>query len=427
MNNILQKLINVTQMRYMRILTSGFMGIASITIAGSIFTLIKSLPIDPWQSFLVSSGLDVILSIPVAITTDLMALYLVLSMGYTLAKSFDKNPFAAAVIALGAFMILTPFTATTYAPDASGKMIATITNNVISLSSVGSQGIFLAILCGLSASRLYVFCMDHGLHLKMPDSVPSNVTQMFESMIPGGLVFLLFLGIRWGVGLTQFQTAQNLVYGLLQQPLTKVGGGLGGLIIYLLVVKFFWLFGVHGGMVAYAAMAPIISAASTENLSAFAAGKPAPNPEWALMGLVAGIGILALTILMLFAKSEQFKSLGKIALPTSIFNITEPIMFGTPIIMNPLLAIPFIASPILSLLASMAVMDLGLVAMPTGASINNFIPVPILGSLLNSSWTGFVWGCVLILLNIVLYYPFFKIADKRNLLDELKAKETTIA
>jgi PTS system cellobiose-specific IIC component len=98
-------------------------------------------------------------------------------------------------------------------------------------------------------------------------------------------------------------------------------------------------------------------------------------------------------------------------------------MFGTPIVMNPIFLIPFIASPVISLFATLGVMKIGLVAMPTGATVNNFIPLPILGSLVNAHWTGFVWTCILIVLNMALYYPFFLIADKKALQDEKNNEE----
>lgn len=425
MDKLLEKIVGFTQKRYMKVLMDGFMGIAAITIAGSLFNLIKSIPIDAWQTFLTTSGLGTLLSIPVSITSDLMAIYVVFSMAYCLAKSFNRNGFAAGIIAFGSFMILTPLTASSTAFDpATGQPIVTTVQNAISLSAVGSQGIFLAILVGLVSARLYVFFLDRGWKISMPDSVPPNVTSMFENMLPGGLTFVFFLIIRYAMSLTSFGTAQALIYGILQAPLMKVGGGLSGLLIYLVMVKVFWLFGIHGGMLVSSAMYPILSAVAASNQSAFAAGTPAPYPEWAYGSIIiGGIGLLALNLLMFIAKSQQFKSLAKVALPTSLFNITEPMMFGTPMIMNVILGIPFVLSPVVSVLLTRLVMTIGLVAWPTGAAGNMFIPSPISMSLLNAHWTGFVWCLVLIVINMALYYPFFMIADKRALAQEKAVME----
>ena len=424
MDKFLEKIVGFTQKRYMKVLMDGFMSIAAVSIAGSLFNLIKSIPIGAWQTFLATSGLGTLLSIPVSITSDLMAIYVVFAMAYCLAKSFNRDGFAAGIIAFGSFMILTPLTASSTAVDpATGERLVTTVQNAISLSAVGSQGIFLAIIVGLLSAWLYVFFLDRGWKIKMPDSVPSNVASMFENMLPGGATFIVFLAIRYGMSLTSFGTAQALIYGILQAPLMKVGGGFGGLLIYMVMIKIFWLFGIHGGMLVNSAMYPIMAAATAANQSAFAAGLPAPYPEWAYGSAVcAGIGLLALNLLMFIAKSKQFKALAKIALPTSLFNITEPMMFGTPMIMNVILGIPFILSPVISVLLTRLVMTIGLVAWPTGASSNMFIPSPIGMALLNAHWTGFVWGLVLIVINMALYYPFFLVADKRALAQEKESE-----
>lgn len=425
MDKFLSKVNAITQKRYLQVLMNGFIGISAISIAGSLFTLVKSIPFDPWLKFLASSGLGAILAIPVSITTDLIALYVVISMAYHMAKSFDMDGFAPSLVALGSFLLVTPFQTIYRSLDpATNTMVATVIPNVIPMSAIGAQGLFLAIFSGLVAARLYIFCIQKGFKISMPDSVPENVAKMFEAMIPGGIVFLVFLGIRYGMSLTPYLTAQSFIYGLFQAPLSKIGGGLPGVILYVLIVKLFWSAGVHGGMMAYVGMGPIITLMATENASAFAAGVAAPHPEWILGTFVAGIGILALTVLMVspLAKSTQYKALSKIALPTSLFGITEPIMFGTPIILNPIYLIPFILSPIISLFVSLGLMNVGLVAWPTGAAINQFMPFGFFGAFLNGSWTGVLLSVILLAVNIALYYPFFTYADRTAYKKEQIAK-----
>lgn len=412
-NAALQKVTAFTETRYMKILMNGFMGITAITICGSLFTLIKSIPIGPWIDFLNTSGLGSILSIPVAITTEAISLYIVLSMAYETAKSYGKDGLPAALVSLGAFLLMTPFETMVNI----GETMTPVTG-VVPTSALGTQGMFLAIITGILASRLYIFFIDKGWKISMPSSVPANISKMFETLIPGGLVFLVFLVIRYGLSLTSFQTAQNLIYGMLQKPLTNVGGGLGGILVYFVVSGILWLFGIHGGMVAYVGMAPIITLMITENAAAFAAGLPVPHPEWAVWNfsmLGGGGATLALNLLMIskLCKSEQYKTLGKLALPTSLFNINEPIMFGTPVIMNPTLAVPYFITPIVNLLVSVAAIKIGFFV-PTGANINNFMPVGIYGALITGSWTGVVMTLVLLAIDLAIYLPFFKALDSKT-------------
>jgi len=423
MDKFAEKIAKFTNSKYMRILTNGFMSVAAVSICGSIFSLLKSLPITAYQNFLTSSGLGDILAIPVAVCSDVIALYVVLSMGYNLAKEFGyKKPFAAAIVALGAFFVLTPFSASSYSVAEDGSYIVETVDNVLGTGitgALGARGIFLAIITGLLASRLYLFFIEKDIKIKLPDTVPDNVSGMFEMMIPGGLTFLAFLVVRWLCSLTPFGSAQTLIYTLLQLPLMSVGGGLFGALAYVTVAKFLWCFGVHGGMVAYSALAAVMSVANAANASAFAAGTAAPYPEWALTTSLMDFSVLPLAIAMLIVcKSDQYKALSKIALPTSIFNISEPLVFGIPIIMNVLICIPFVLLQPFNLLLTLLMIKIGVVAAPTGVAVSSVLPTPIALALINSSWTGAVWSIVLIIINVLIWIPFVKRLDNKALVQE---------
>lgn len=420
---VIPKIDKLTNARYVKIIMDGFMGVSALTIGGSIFMLIRSLPLGNWYTdFLTNTGLMDILNFPVMITSDLISLYLVIALGYFTAKSFGKNPFSGAMISLGSLLLLTPFETTAVLTDTAGKEVSGIVSSVLPVSSFGATGLFLAMIAGIIGARIYVWCLDKNIKIKMPESVPQNVSNMFETMIPAGLVFIIFMIIRTALSFTSYGTAQNLIYTLLQQPLTNVGGGFWGFVIYTLIGHILWLFGVHGTMVTYAAMAPIYNAMAMANLSAFAAGTACPYPEWNFLcyTLIGGVGsTLALNLLMLSkAKSSQFKTLGKLTIATSLFNINEPIMFGSPVIMNVNLAIPFIACPMINLFLSSFVMRIGLVAAPTGAAISSFMPFGFYQALNNGSWTGVVWAVILVIIDMVIYYPFFKRQDSINLKNE---------
>ena len=412
-DQISMKLTKFTRLRYVKVITNAFMSIAALSIAGSIFSLVKSFPVPAWQAFLTSSGLGSILSIPISVTSDLTAIFVVLAIASEVAKSFNEKPFAPALIALSSFMILTPFSGMAQVVTNEGETIIGTALNVIPIGSLGARGIFLAMLVGIVATRLYIYLVQKGITIKMPASVPPTVGQMFETMVPGGVTFIAFLLLRWLVSLTSFGTMQNLIYTIIQTPLMNASSNLGGALLYSIASKVLWLFGIHGGLVTYAAFGTIMKATGAANASAFAAGEAVPYLEWGMVTGMTNVWALALAILMLvFAKSEQHKGLAKVSLPAALFCITEPLVFGFPIIMNPIMAIPFILSPVIDLLATSAVMRLGLVKTITGAQISTTLPTPIYMAFANSSISGFIWGVVLILINMVLFFPFFKIADR---------------
>lgn len=136
--------------------------------------------------------------------------------------------------------------------------------------------------------------------------------------------------------------------------------------------------------------------------------------------MLGGAGCtFALNLLMLArAKSQHLKTLGKIAMPTSFFEINEPLIFGTPMILNPILAVPFVACPMVNLFLSYAVMKIGLVAAPTGVQLSCYLPIGVFGAMNNGHWSGFVWTLVLLAVDLVIWYPFFVKYDSSKLAGE---------
>lgn len=418
LDKITEKVMKFAQLRYVKIIMNAFMSIAAFSIGASLFTLVKSIPIPFWQNFMASSGLGDILSIPVNMVSNLYAVMVVICVGYELAKSFDEKPLPVAMTAFGAFMILTPFTANVAITDAAGETVRGVASNVLSLSVLGAQGIFLAMFTGLVAGRIYVFLVKKNIKLKMPESLPPSVAGMFETMIPAGLVFVIFIVLRQGLSYTSFGTLQNFIYGMLQKPLMSIGANPIGAALYLMAGKLLWLFGIHGDMLAYATLGSIRSAATQANMAAFAAGEAVPYLEWGLLTPMTNVHILSLTLLLLISKSIQHKNLGKLAIATSTFNITEPIMFGLPIILNPLFAVPFVLLPGINVILTSFVMKIGLVAPLTGAALSNVIPEPIYMWMANNSISGLIWGLLIVIIDAVAFYPFFKVAEKMALKEE---------
>lgn len=418
LDKITAKIMKFAQLKYVKILMNAFLSIAAFSIGSSIFNLVKSIPIPVWQTFLTNSGLGAILSIPVTVVSNLYAVMVAICVGYQLAISFDEKPLPVATVAFGAFMILTPFQANVSILNDAGEKISGVASNVLPLSNLGSQGIFLAMFSALLAARIYVFLIKKNIKIKMPDSIPPAVAGMFESMIPTGIVFIVFLIIRCIFAATPYGSAQTFIYTVLQGPLVGIGANPVGCALYLLMDRVFWMFGIHGGMLMYAALGSVRSAASMANIAAFAAGETVPYVEWGLLTMCTDYALVAISILLILCKAKQYKTLGKMSFATSLFNIGEPLMFGMPIILNPIMAIPYIFTPIMNLVLTSSLMKAGILPMISGASLSNVLPVPIALWMSTRSIWGLVWGFVLLALNIVIFFPFIKVADRIALKQE---------
>lgn len=422
LDKITAKVMQFAKLRYIKIIMNAFMGIAAFSIGSSMFSLIKSIPIDPWQSFLVSSGLGDILSIPISMVSNLYAIMVVLCVGYEVGKSYNQRPLPAAMVAFGAFMIVTPMQAAVSITNEAGEAVRGIASNVLPLSNLGSQGIFLAMLCGLVGGRIYVFLIEKNIKISMPASVPPAVAGMFETMLPAGIVFIIFMVFRQGFAHTDYGSMQTFIYTILQKPLMGIGANPIGAALYVSASSLLWMFGIHGGMLMHASLGSIRSAATQANMAAFATGAEVPYLEWGLLTPMTSVCILGLTILLLFSKSKQYKSLGRLAIATSVFNITEPIMFGFPIILNPIMAIPFILSPAICIVLTSFVMRIGLIAPLTGVALSNVIPTPIYLWMATNSITGLIWGLIIVVLCAAIFYPFYKIAERATLKEEAQAE-----
>src|SRR5699024_4711219 len=154
-------------------------------------------------------------------------------------------------------------------------------------------------------------------------------------------LYIIFLII---FNYTPFDTVQNFIYTIIQEPLTALGSGLPATIVAVLMIQVFWFFGLHGQIIVNSVFDPIWYALNDQNLSAFQAGTELPNIvtkqfiDSFLVGM-GGSGMTLAVIILIFmiGRSRQLKELGKLGGPAGIFNVNEPIIFGLPIIMNPLI------------------------------------------------------------------------------------------
>ena len=422
-----EKAAKLAQNKFLKMIQLSFTSFAAITLGASLFNIVVSIPIPAYQTWLKSSGMYDILVLPNTISTNFMSILVCLGAGHAYASTFgkEKNAFAYSCIGLFAYLMISDLSTTATITTEAGEKLSTVVANVLPTSVTGSNGMLCALIISLVACVIYTWAVDRGFTIKMPETVPMNVTNMFAGMIPSAIVSVVLILIKFLFKLTPFGTMQVFIVKILQAPLTHVSGNLFGACVYWLSIKLFWFLGLHGGMVAGAVFGAITAVLGAANTEAFIAGAPVPYPEWLLHALQASMGLASLSILMaFFAKSEQYKMMGKLALPsTGLFNITEPMMFGVPIVLNFVFLVPFLLSPVITSLGMLGIMKLGLLNYPTGANITMFMPSPIGWALATADWRGALWAIVFYVVNMVLYYPFFKVADNMALKEEQKAAE----
>ncbi len=414
--------------RYLCAIRDGFMLAMPLLIIGAMFLLFSALPIPGYENFMAgifgANWADFFL-VPYHATMAIMTLFVVLGISNSLSEHYEQDGISTAVIALVCFFVLTPFT-TNFTPKGSSAIYKV--DSVIPMEWIGSKGLFVGMLTAIFATEIVKSVYKKGWKITMPKGVPPAVSKAFSALIPGAIAISVFGIVRLIFCYTPFHTVHNLIFTILQVPLTSLGDSLGATIIANFFVSLFWLFGISGADVVEAVMNPIWLALSADNLAAYSKGVALPHVVTQqfvqIYTWVGGSGCtLALCIALLtVCKSQQCKKIGQLGILPGLFNINEPVTFGLPIVLNPILAIPFIATPIVESIITYVCMAGGIVPAPNGVIIPWTTPV-IIGGLFVSGWQGAVLQAIELVIAFLIYLPFIKIVDRQYCEQEKTANQ----
>ncbi|WNC14709.1 PTS cellobiose transporter subunit IIC [Brevibacillus brevis] len=426
-NRVMPVAGRIAEQKHLQAIRDGIILTMPLLIIGSLFLIIGFIPIPGYSDFMSGIFGDKWLTkllYPVNATFDIMALIVSFGVAYRLAEKYKVDPLSAGAISVASFLLATPYT-TMFTPEGAGAAVEV--GGVIPVALMGSKGLFVAMILAILSTEIYRKIIQKKIVITMPEGVPPAVSRSFVALIPAAVVLLVVWLLRILIENTSFQSIHNIVADLLVGPLNTLGGSLFGAIIAVLLVHVLWSLGLHGAAIVEGVLGPIWLSLMDQNRAIFQASAGAELPNivtkqffdmWVYAG---GSGAtLALVLLMMFrARSEQMKNIGRLSMGPGLFNINEPVIFGMPIVMNPLLIIPFIVAPIVLVVISYAAMTLGWVAKPSGVAVPWTTP-PIISGYLATG--GKISGSVLQLVNFVIalliYYPFFRLWDKQKLAEE---------
>lgn len=396
----------ISSNRYIKAISSGMMGIITVTIVGSICSILVNFPVDAWKAFITDTGIATILNNGYQYTYNFLSIYVAFLVAKNLVSELCENTDAsnAGIISILSFMILTPM---------SKVVVNKAETTILGFDWLGSSGLFSALITALVVGTIYAYIVNKGFVIKMPKTVPTFVSNSFTALIPGVVISVIMIIIATLFSLTSYGSIHGFIYSVVQIPLKLIGSNIWSLILASLLCQIMWFFGINGTGVLIPLVLPIWLSLDMENAAAYAAGTTLNNLTGMQFFSVFTTGgmALGLVIMMLFAKSKQYKVLGKISIVPAIFNITEPVIFGTPLVFNFRFFIPFVLSSPLSLGIAYLVTKTGLVPACSGIQTPMGTPV-VINAFLQGGWKIAALQIILLLLCSLLWYPQFKKADK---------------
>ncbi|EHI69314.1 PTS sugar transporter subunit IIC [Streptococcus ictaluri] len=409
-------------------LKDGMLAILPLTVVGSLFLIAGQIPFqgvnDAIASLFGADWTEPFMQVYHG-TFAIMGLISCFSIAYSYAKNAGVEPLPAGVLSLSAFFILMR---SSYVPLV-GEPIGDALNKVW----FGGQGIIGAIIIGLVVGAIYTTFIYRHLVLKMPEQVPQAIAKQFEAMIPAFAIFILSMIVYLvAKQLTGGGTFIELIYSVIQVPLQGLTGSLYGAIGIAFFISFLWWFGVHGQSVVNGIMTALLLSNLDANKALLAAGDLSLDKGAHIVTqqfldsflILSGSGItFGLVVAMLFAaKSKQYKALGKVAAFPAIFNVNEPVVFGFPIVMNPLMFLPFILVPVLAALLVYGAIAFGFMQPFSGVTLPWSTPAIISGFMV-AGWQGALIQLLILVMSTVIYFPFFRIQDKMAYQSELTQQE----
>lgn len=393
-------------------LTVGMMATMPLTLGTCLIAIAVNFPIKAWTNWLAKTGIDVHMNAVINGTTQIIALYIVFAIAYNYAKNKRHDGMTAGMMALGSFIVLMP----------QQLKMGKVAIFALTKDYLGSTAIFGGMIIALLIAQLFCFLDEKGLVLKMPDSVPEMVSKSLSPTFIAVIVFAVVFLVRVGFAATPYGNIFDFITKTVGGPIMQFGASPWSVIVVFTLINFFWFFGIHPNTILSVYM-PVLITAGTANVGAFQAGKPLPYFTFSAIAAYISLGgagsTLGLAISMFIgAKSERFKAMGKLAIVPSIFNINEPLIFGTPIIFNPIFFIPMILSTPVGCAIGAIFIKLGAHAkMNPTIQLPWTMPSPV-GAAISTGIFAALGICCAIAAVTLLYFPFFKYADKQALKEE---------
>lgn len=428
--------------RHLAAIRDGMVVAIPLSILGGVCLIISTPPFSPdtlpnwgifsdmlmnWYNW--AQTYKPVLQLPYNMTMALMGLFIAFSIAYHLAKRYEISPLNSAIVSVVVFLLVsapvTPAVAVEVL-EQGGQMSDLLAQsmNYIPTTFLDAKGIFTAIIVAIGCVEITRFLLEKNVRFKLPEGVPPAIASSFDSILPLFVCVIVFYVLSLVIQNVSGELLPSVIMTILAPALTGLDT-LTGICLITMIAQIFWFFGLHGASITQPIRLPFMQMYLVANITAFSAGEAIPHfftqPFWSyIIALGGGGATLGLCLLLLRSKSAELKTLGKLSIGPAIFNINEPIIFGLPMVLNPLMMIPFIFVPVINTIIAYLCMAGGIV----GKGIIETpwtTPAPLGAALGCMDYKAGLLVIALIVLDMILYYPFFKLMEKQKLAEESAA------
>jgi PTS system cellobiose-specific IIC component len=420
--SLMPVLARIAQNVYLQSIRDAFSSFAlPVILTGALFLIIANppeginwAPIHAWARAVKPIAAQIM--IPFQLTFGIMAMMVAFGTAYSLATRWDLDETMTGIISMLAFFI-TSFPATDVTKVTFGDV----------LNYLGGQGLFVAIIIGIITAIVVRFFNKSGLVIKMPEGVPPYVVRSFLALVPMFVMIVSAWIVEWIVWANFHITLPQLVLDLFK-PLVAASNSYPAALAEIILMMLLWSLGIHGMNVVSSIAYPFWMTQLAANAEAAAKGLPLPGivtePFFHVFTHLGGSGTTwPLTIMFLLSASAQLRTIGRAELIPAIFNINEPLIFGAPIVLNPILIIPFILAPAAVVTINYFAFAVNLVPRPL-IQLPFTVPVFISGFLSSGGhWQGALLQLVNLIVTAIIYYPFFKMYEAQLLKNEKEVKD----
>lgn len=402
---------------YLRAIRDGFIAGMPVILFSSIFILIAFVP-NSW-GFKWSDEVVAFLMKPYSYSMGILALLVAGTTAKSLTDSVNRSMEKTNQINYMSTLLAAIVGLLMLAADPIESGLAT--------GFLGTKGLLSAFLAAFVTVAIYKVCVKNNVTIRMPDEVPPNISQVFKDVIPFTLsvvsLYALDLLARHFVGAS---VAESI--GKFFAPLFSAADGYLGITIIFGAFAFFWFVGIHGPSIVEPAIAVITYANAEVNLNLLQQGMHADKilTSGTQMFIVTmggtGATLVVPFMFMWLTKSKRNRAIGRASVVPTFFGVNEPILFGAPLVLNPIFFIPFIFAPIANVwIFKFFIETLGMNSFT--ANLPWTTPAP-LGLVLGTNFQvlSFILAALLIVVDVVIYYPFLKVYDEQILEEERSGK-----